>query len=83
MAGPYKKRQTPDHVRIEAEIRVELQEPRDPEERLGCQELEAARREPPSPHPPGPGREFVATTFAVIYYGGPNPERLGTDAFEK
>lgn len=50
MAGPYKKRQTPALVRIEAEIRVELQEPRDPEERLGCQELEAARREPPSPH---------------------------------
>ena len=77
-------------MRIEAEIRVELQEPRDPEERLGLPGAGGCEEGAPltapfilDPWPPRPGRESVATTFAVVCYGGPNPERSGTDAFEK
>ena len=77
-------------MRIEAEIRVELQEPRDPEERLGLPgagDCEKGAPAPPAfyfgPLASRPGREFIATTFAVICYGGPNSVHSGTDAFEK
>ena len=57
-------------MRIEAEIRVELQEPRDPAERLGLPGARGCEEGAPLPPPfildpwtPRPGREFIASTL--------------------